>query len=809
MPVPTDISGLVAWSKADAGTTPTSDGVGISQWDDQSASGDDATQGTAADEPTYESNELNSLPVVRFSPDGDGAEYLTASGVGPISQPDTVFLVAKLASSGSRNAIDGVSARQAIYTSTNNLRIYAGSNEVTIGTDLWGDNAYHIITVIFNGASSAVWFDQASQTVGSNPGTSGLTGLMIGTFTSDSGGWDGDIAELVIYDSALSTGDREDIEEYLFDKWFAAPDHERSASVSATGAIATDPLLVALRSASLSATAAISASPEGSAPPTFTVREKPPLRLHLDVENPSGRRYRWGHDEPDPANVPMGLRFGDSMPGGFDTLDCTLARNPNTDYPDLERLSTIRVLGPGGDIAGEYRMEAAPRASGEQMAVSPRAVGWQAALEDDKSAVLVPVDRDASRWGDMSLERKQVLAAAGETLTKIQGSAEGGGLVFDVPNEALTAVDRAELHYEMPAGVKASAFGYRSIREGTWSILTSGLFASDTRPFTAAEGYSLTADDTLREQALTDDRRYLLLQVQSSGSGTPPAGTQESYPQIAVYDDSGITRVAVEDEPDGVLASGIVAYAVSRWAPTLNFTEGRTLLASSFPVPHVTFHEPTTAGEIVRQATRWELQDWAVWEGKTFWWYPRNTYGNRWRARIRPSQLQTTGQQVERLWNSILVQYNDPADGATRTVGPVGSGADTTSEYLTDSDPDNPANRLGITRRDLLQAGTTTANGAVEIGRQFLEQSKLLDGSGQARFVGWVEDDRGVTWPYWKVRAGDYVSFIDAADSGYRRIVKSDKDHGSRTCTIDIDAPPEGLAALLERLGAVLIPLGL
>jgi hypothetical protein len=50
---------------------------------------------------------------------------------------------------------------------------------------------------------------------------------------------------------------------------------------------------------------------------------------------------------------------------------------------------------------------------------------------------------------------------------------------------------------------------------------------------------------------------------------------------------------------------------------------------------------------------------------------------------------------------------------------------------------------------------------------------------------------------------------VDAADTSERRVVRTEKDHSSRTCSVDLDAPPQGLEALLERLGVVLVPLGI
>ena len=66
---------------------------------------------------------------------------------------------------------------------------------------------------------------------------------------------------------------------------------------------------------------------------------------------------------------------------------------------DLERLSTLRVIGVGGEIAGEYRLERTPSRSGDQMVISPSAVGWQAHLDDHKSVTIVFIDRELGRWG--------------------------------------------------------------------------------------------------------------------------------------------------------------------------------------------------------------------------------------------------------------------------------------------------------------------------------------------------------------------------------------------------------------------------
>ena len=260
----------------------------------------------------------------------------------------------------------------------------------------------------------------------------------------------------------------------------------------------------------------------------------------------------------------------------------------------------------------------------------------------------------------------------------------------------------------------------------------------------------------------------------------------------------------------GYYASDVIRHALAKGAPKI-YADAGTVEQSSFIIGQLAFMEPTTVGEVIRETSKYGLQDWAVWEGRngpTFYWHTRGARGKRWRARVRPAQLEETGPQVERLWDSVVVAYQDVA-GDTRTVGPPGSGAMTESAALKDYDVDNAAVRLGITRRQMLTAGIMNVTQAVELGQRFLQESRLLDTSGRATLVGHVTDDKGVVHPYHRVRAGDYIQFVDAAYPSYRRIVRTDKDVASRTCSVDLDSPPEGMQQLLERYGARLVTVGL
>ncbi len=539
----------------------------------------------------------------------------------------------------------------------------------------------------------------------------------------------------------------------------------------------------------------------------------------IDIKTPSGRHYRWADDEPDAAVIPADLSFATTMPGGFGDMSCTLPRKTTVTYQDLDRLSTISVTGAGGEPVWEGRLEGTPRVSGAQMAVSPGAVGWQAHLEDDKSAKVIYVDRDLSRWGPMSVTYNSALRAFGVNpvdgevgsdpltgLPKLHTAMEGNGsviqqycfLVYDAGvGNAIGSID-----YAVVRGTNVSAFFDSRVATDDIDTFTS---VTQTSNLAASSGSIATLTAGTNE-------RFARVSLLTPGGGGANAGGVNGTPYAmtfvtVVWGDHGLTH-RTDGTDTGLFAGDVIRHALANFAPLLK-TTAESVGNPGFVIPQLAFLENTTAAEIVSACNRYSLWDWAIWEDKTFWFHDRGARGRKWRARIAPSELSETGPSMDRLWNGILVRYND-VDGTSRTVGPTGSDADTTSAYLLDADPQNPANQLGIRRWDLLEmSGVSTAAGAIEVGRRFLEQSKTLDSSGQAQLVGFVEDDRGIRRPAWQVRAGDTIRFVDAADASERRIVKTSYSHSERTCSVDLDAPPDALASLLERLQAVLVPLGL
>lgn len=556
---------------------------------------------------------------------------------------------------------------------------------------------------------------------------------------------------------------------------------------------------------------------------SVNVRERAPLRLHCLVKTPSGHIQRWGDDEPKPENVPSDMQFGDGMPGGFDQFDCRLPRKPEFTYHDLERLSTLTVCGAGGEVAWQGRLERTPRVAGGEFSVAPNAVGWQAHLEDDKTASGVYVDRDLGHWGSISNAVRIALLGAGFEIVSdgsIDPDTTTGApalkLQWDGTGSAMDGL--SEAYYDAGAGNLIGSIYYDYTSTNTLSTYTGilGIASDDLHTVYTATSDLLTGTNSSGTGTLTASPPYRFAFAQMLAAGiTPTIGTHlMSIRRIAVFGDHGLTKQGTAPN-QGFYASDVIADAISRWAPLLHYTTGSngSIKPTSFVIPHLEFREPTTVAEIVKAANRFHIRDWAVWEGQngrpTFYYQDRGDGGREWRARVGPSQLEETGPQVDRVWNGVIVHYRD-VDGSTRTVGPTNSGADTESSELTDEGPENPANELGIRKWTKLDMNTTsTPTGATEVGARFLAEARQLDRSGKATLVGHVEDSSGILRPYWQVRAGDTIRFVDSADPSPRRIVKTEKSADNRACTVDLDAPPEGMDALLERLGVVLVELGL
>jgi hypothetical protein len=552
------------------------------------------------------------------------------------------------------------------------------------------------------------------------------------------------------------------------------------------------------------------------------IRERPLLRLWVSVQPRGEAATRWGWDSPNAAYVPTNLSFTTAMPGGFERLSTSLQRESRVPWPDLELLSNVTVEGPGKQIAWEGRISRVSQAAGYERRYEVEAQGWQAALEDNQGVKEIYVDQELGHWQQPPLAQRRYLLESSPPNNPISaGSSVGGaqegrplppGLQFAI-NQTWTTPQAAEAWY-YGNGVNVGSIGayfHSFLPAGTWNVSMGLLRHWESFAQGAPEhvvSIPPTTSGWYQTEPASGYEAACIRLVTGTEGGAPGHSYIVVFGPVAVYGTSGIPLhgTGSEHEAPGVLASDVVENVIKRWAPPLQ----TQITPTTFVIPQAAWLEPTSPAEIIKAVTKYEILDWAVWEAKTFWMTPRGARARRWRARVGPAQLQLAGNSVQRIYNGVIVEYTDPL-GVTRSVGPPGApylepGA--SSPYLEDTSPTNPANRAGIKRYAKITMGTGTQPAAIAVGERFLEIQRQLERSGQAQLVGAVEDNQGNLEPAWAVRAGDEISFTDAADTSYRRIVQTSYDDSSKTNTIQLEQPPETLQALLERLQVVIQPLG-
>jgi hypothetical protein len=218
---PLSIAGLSAWYKIDSVVS--TDGSTVATWADSSGNGFDLTQGTDSSRPTYQTNEINStLACLRF--DGTDDVLLNAAAGFDVPQPFTTLMVLRQIAWAdgqwiwdSQTASEGGLVQEPSGASPN-LELWGGTAftatnaQLTIGT--WG-----IVTTVHNGASSSIRVDHAAAdatpTTG-DIGTSGIeNGLRLASKINATNFANFDVAEWLIYGSALSAGDQNNLRRYL------------------------------------------------------------------------------------------------------------------------------------------------------------------------------------------------------------------------------------------------------------------------------------------------------------------------------------------------------------------------------------------------------------------------------------------------------------------------------------------------------------------------------------------------------------------------------------------------------------------
>jgi hypothetical protein len=220
---PSSITGLLRWWKADAGTyqsaggaAATADGDAVGQWQDQSSNLDHATQATANNKPTLKLNILNGLPALRFVSD----DFLTHTYANP-SSVVTIFAVARVTVADTFQGILSTGSAGAHMWANldtpDKWGVFTGAVQVNSSYDLATARAVALVLRTNTDYDLITGGTVENKTTG-NPryGTASRIGD-IANFRLT-----GDIHELLIYDTALSSTNRNLVGAYLAARWGVA-----------------------------------------------------------------------------------------------------------------------------------------------------------------------------------------------------------------------------------------------------------------------------------------------------------------------------------------------------------------------------------------------------------------------------------------------------------------------------------------------------------------------------------------------------------------------------------------------------------
>ncbi|HNF72351.1 MAG TPA: LamG domain-containing protein, partial [Chitinophagaceae bacterium] len=236
-PIPT--LGLKLWLRADSGVNLS--GNNVTQWNDLSGNNLNAIQGNSSKQPQWVANAMNGNPVVHF----DGSDDILAASVLPLSSTNkaTVIIVNKALNNGicveqSRN-VNSSAGGFYIYDNYQNNGWAAAvkgnaagpfSNYVSTFISNTLSYAPKLIVASFDKSQGSYQNQIKSRMNGTDMvNASGYGGTHTDNFVNDTlfiGGrqtgnayLEGDIAEILVYNRLLSTTERNQVENYINQKY--------------------------------------------------------------------------------------------------------------------------------------------------------------------------------------------------------------------------------------------------------------------------------------------------------------------------------------------------------------------------------------------------------------------------------------------------------------------------------------------------------------------------------------------------------------------------------------------------------------
>jgi hypothetical protein len=228
---PANLSGLSLWLKADAGVTLS--GSNVTAWADQSGNGNNAVGSDTL--PTLQSNAINGYPAIRLNNTGSNTSRFTVSNDFNLKN-SSVFVVVKqlnlgnpfarmLAFLGTNDDFNSDDGLAFLFNNTvPQLQLTSKANNAII-ENLAAENVFASVAYKIDGSGNmSVFYNGGSEGTGQNVSMSsqnsgGAIYIGQGSQNIPAAGLYGDIAEIIFYNSNLTTPQRQQVETYLNAKY--------------------------------------------------------------------------------------------------------------------------------------------------------------------------------------------------------------------------------------------------------------------------------------------------------------------------------------------------------------------------------------------------------------------------------------------------------------------------------------------------------------------------------------------------------------------------------------------------------------
>ncbi len=222
---PQRIAGIFCWYDASDVSTLTKDGFNkINQWHDKSGNKYHATQGIYSKQPTHSINQQNLLPCITF--DGSNTLIMPSGTFSIVTNNNTIFAVSKRDTETSAiariismtNGATNFRYTLGYHSNPGTIQFASNSTGNVVNSTGANNTNYQIIMGRLSGSTQYISYNN-TQELGGTGSTTTVTGAYIGSNTDTDRYLIGGIAEMIIYNRALTTQENISVYKYLSRKW--------------------------------------------------------------------------------------------------------------------------------------------------------------------------------------------------------------------------------------------------------------------------------------------------------------------------------------------------------------------------------------------------------------------------------------------------------------------------------------------------------------------------------------------------------------------------------------------------------------